>query len=152
MGKWPDVPHVFGWLRLDRRGDWLIKGEHIVNSGVKAFIGRNYGADERGRWFFQNGPQRVFVALDYTPFVVRTSGDGPPSLETHINRPIGKLSGAVEWKRIASVDETPEYIFISGKSGNGFAIPSRAFANGSERAEFLRRIAEYRSRGHSATA
>jgi len=94
MGKWPDVPHVYGWLRLNRRGDWLIKGEHITNSGVTAFIGRNYGVDERGRWFFQNGPQRVFVALDYTPFVVRTSGDGPPSLETHINCPIGKLSGA----------------------------------------------------------
>ena len=94
MGKWPDVPHVYGWLRLNRRGDWLIKGDHITNSGVTAFIGRNYGVDERGRWFFQNGPQRVFVALDYTPFVVRTSGDGPPSLETHINRPIGKLSGA----------------------------------------------------------
>jgi len=99
MGKWPDVPHVFGWLRLDRRGDWLIKGEHIVNSGVKAFIGRNYGADERGRWFFQNGPQRVFVTLDYTPFVVRTPGDTSLSLETHIDPPIGKLSGA--W-----IDET----------------------------------------------
>jgi len=69
-----------------------------------------------------------------------------------IQTSIGKLSGAVDWKRIASVDETPEYIFISGKSGNGFAIPSRAFANGAERADFLRRIAEYRSRGHSATA
>jgi hypothetical protein len=99
MGKWPDVPHVFGWLRLDRRGDWLIKGEHIVNSGVKGFIGRNYGADERGRWFFQNGPQRVFVTLDYTPFVVRTAGDTSLSLETHIDQPIGKLSGA--W-----IDET----------------------------------------------
>ena len=69
-----------------------------------------------------------------------------------IQTSIGKLSGAVDWKRIASVDETPEYIFISGKSGNGFAIPSRAFANGAERADFLRRIAEYRGAGHSATS
>ena len=69
-----------------------------------------------------------------------------------IRTSIGKLSGAVEWKRIASVDETPEYIFITGKSGNGFAIPSRAFASGSERADFLHRIAEYRGAAHSATS
>ena len=25
-----------------------------------------------GRWFFQNGPQRVFVALAYVPYVYRT--------------------------------------------------------------------------------
>jgi hypothetical protein len=61
-----------------------------------------------------------------------------------IQTSIGKLSGAIEWKRIASVDETPEYIFITGKSGNGFAIPSRAFANGAERAKFLGQMAEYR--------
>ena len=61
-----------------------------------------------------------------------------------IQTSVGKLSGAVEWKRIASVDETPEYIFITGKSGNGFAIPSRAFASGEERAKFLGQIAEYR--------
>ena len=66
---------------------------------------------------------------------------GPEGIATSI----GKLSGAVAWKRLASVDETPEYIFITGKSGNGFAIPLRAFASDAERAEFRRRIAEYRS-------
>src|SRR4051794_35382247 len=53
MAKWPAVPHVYGWLRLDRRGDWLIKEERIANSGVTAFIGRNYGVDERGAGFFR---------------------------------------------------------------------------------------------------
>jgi hypothetical protein len=77
MARWPDVPAVYGWLRLNRRGDWLIKGQRIANSAVAAFIGRNYCADERGRWFFQNGPQRVFAALDYTPLVYRVGpGDG----------------------------------------------------------------------------
>ncbi|MEO8166264.1 MAG: DUF2946 family protein [Betaproteobacteria bacterium] len=94
MGKWPDVPNVFGWLRLDRRGNWLIKADRIANSGVTAFIGRNYGEDERGRWYFQNGPQRVFVTLEYTPFVVVTSGDTATVLETHIGTAIGKISGA----------------------------------------------------------
>jgi len=99
MAKWPAVPSVFGWLSLDRRGNWLIKGDRIANAGVKAFIGRNYGADERGRWFFQNGPQRVFVTLEYTPFVLNTADDDSAALGTHIGQAIGKLSGA--W-----IDET----------------------------------------------
>src|SRR6185295_8562970 len=32
------------------------------------FIARNYSADRRGCWYFQNGPQRVFVTLAYAPF------------------------------------------------------------------------------------
>ena len=94
MAKWPDVPNVFGWLRLDRRGNWLIKSDRIANSGVIAFIGRNYGQDERGRWFFQNGPQRVFVSLEYTPFVVTTAPDASKGLQTHTGTSIEKISGA----------------------------------------------------------
>jgi len=76
--KWPNVPAAYGWLALDRRGNWSIKGERIANRTVIDFIGRNYSCDARGRWFFQNGPQRVFVSLAYTPYVVRTepSADG----------------------------------------------------------------------------
>ena len=76
MAKWPDVPAVYGWLSLDRRGNWLIRGERIGNEAVRAFIGRNYARDERGRWFFQNGPQRVFVRLAYTPWVVHWEPSG----------------------------------------------------------------------------
>ena len=74
MAKWPDVPDVYGWLSLDRRGNWLLKGERIGNQVLKDFISRNYAADARGCWFFQNGPQRVFVALAYTPLVVHFEG------------------------------------------------------------------------------
>jgi hypothetical protein len=70
MAKWPDVPDVYGWLSLDRRGNWLLKGEKIANQAVRDFIGRNYAADARGCWYFQNGPQRVFVDLAYAPWVV----------------------------------------------------------------------------------
>lgn len=81
MLKWPDVPAVYGWLSLDRRGSWMIKNvsgrfERIANAAVNDFIGRNYAADEQGRWYFQNGPQRVFVALDYTPWVYRLDDSG----------------------------------------------------------------------------
>jgi hypothetical protein len=92
MQKWPNVPNVFGWLKLDRRGNWLVRSraqregapvfERITNAAVIDFISRNYAHDADGRWFFQNGPQRVFVALEYTPFVYRLRGDGE-SVETH---------------------------------------------------------------------
>ena len=75
LAKWPNVPAVYGWLALDRRGNWLIKGERIGNPALRDFIARNYEADERGRWFFQNGPQRVYVALGYTPLVVHYEGE-----------------------------------------------------------------------------
>jgi hypothetical protein len=28
--------------------------------------------DERGCWFFQNGPQRVYVKLEATPYIARS--------------------------------------------------------------------------------
>ena len=75
LAKWPNVPAVYGWLDLDRRGNWLIKGERIGNAALRDFIARNYAADEHGRWFFQNGPQRVYVRLAYTPFVMHYEGE-----------------------------------------------------------------------------
>lgn len=98
MAKWPNVPHVYGWLALDRRGHWLIKGERISNPLVTEFINRNYECDPRGRWYFQNGPQRVFVALDYLPFVYRahTSIEPGSALEvrTHTGKPVARIEGA----------------------------------------------------------
>jgi hypothetical protein len=92
MQKWPNVPNVFGWLKLDRRGNWLVKVrtpegtepqfDRISNPAVIDFIGRNYQPDASGRWFFQNGPQRVFVTLEYTPLVYRLRGDRA-SIEAH---------------------------------------------------------------------
>jgi hypothetical protein len=95
IAKWPNVPAVFGWLSLNRRGQWLIKRELISNPGVTAFIGRNYEHDERGRWFFQNGPQRVFVALDYTPFIYRivNPNRSPLALECHTGQHVEFING-----------------------------------------------------------
>lgn len=87
MQKWPNVPSVYGWLALDRRGNWLIKSktgqfERVSNRAMTDFIGRNYANDEQGRWFLQNGPQRVFVTLDYTPWIYRLDDSGR-QLVTH---------------------------------------------------------------------
>ena len=84
MAKWPNVPAVYGWLALDRRGNWLIKGERIANAALREFIARNYEADADGRWYFQNGPQRVYVTLAYTPLVVHYEGE---ELIDHCGRP-----------------------------------------------------------------
>ncbi len=81
QAKWPGVPDVYGWLSLDRRGRWLLRNparasyEPIGNEALRQFIARNYSCDARGCWFFQNGPQRVFARLAYTPLVVRAHGE-----------------------------------------------------------------------------
>ena len=75
LAKWPNVPAVYGWLSLDRRGRWRIRDERIGNAALRAFIERNYESDAQGRWYFQNGPQRVYVKLAYTPLVVHYEGD-----------------------------------------------------------------------------
>lgn len=111
MAKWPDVPAVRGWLSLDRRGVWRLKGEPIPNRAVVDFIARNYSCDGRGRWFFQNGPQRVFVDLAYTPWVY--SLDGRAALVTHTGRECGSIESA--W-----IDETGSMILV-GEPGPGVA-------------------------------
>lgn len=82
IAKWPSVPHCYGWLALDARGAFRMRdeaaqranqpGEVIRHEALLAFIYRNYDSDERGAWFFQNGPQRVYVELAATPYIART--------------------------------------------------------------------------------
>ena len=83
--KWPNVPHCYGWLALDARGNWYMRDDRIQHSGpfpqvkgsriehemLLAYIQRNYGHDETGAWFFQNGPQRVYVELEAAPWIWR---------------------------------------------------------------------------------
>ncbi len=97
MARWPNVPDVFGWLSLDRRGRWCLQGEVIAHPGVVAFIGRNYQCDDLGRWFFQNGPQRVFVSLSCAPWVYRSDGAG--GFETHNGRKVMALSRVLSDER-----------------------------------------------------
>lgn len=92
LAKWPNVPACTGWLRLSRRGEWCVPEGPIRHPGLRAFIGRNYSATPDGQWFFQNGPQRVFVDLDYTPTVLHLAT--PNRLETHTGAAVDTLSGA----------------------------------------------------------
>ena len=88
--RWPDVPAAYGWLSLTARGEWRLHpvgdaqqggaGVGISNQQILTFIGRNYAAEPAGAWFFQNGPQRVYVRLDASPFIARVD----PALGTLI--------------------------------------------------------------------
>lgn len=93
LAKWPSVPHCFGWLALDARGNWYLrdeqaqalgpfadgtpqsKGALLQHTKLLEFIARNYDCDAAGQWFFQNGPQRVYVELEATPWIWRVAED-----------------------------------------------------------------------------
>ena len=89
IAKWPNVPHCYGWLGLDARGNWYMrddrtqaagafpaaKGSLLRHEKLVDFIQRNYDCDDQGQWFFQNGPQRVYVELECAPFVWRLGAD-----------------------------------------------------------------------------
>lgn len=104
LAKWPNVPDCYGWLGLDARGRWYLrddatqaagpfpasKGELLQHDKLLAFIARNYECDGEGQWFFQNGPQRVYVELEATPWVWRLQaqegGDGSCTVMSHTGR------------------------------------------------------------------
>ena len=113
MAKWPNVPDCYGWLGLDARGRWWMRDDRAQAAGpfagdgatpasrgaelrhdkLIAFIGRNYMPDEQGRWFFQNGPQRVYVELEATPWIWRLQPDG--SVLAHTGAPAGAVERAL---------------------------------------------------------
>jgi hypothetical protein len=102
MAKWPNVPDCYGWLGLDTRGNWFMrderaqacgpfdgsapgcKGSELRHGKLLDFITRNYAADSQGCWYFQNGPQRVYVELLATPLIWRLQPDG--SVQDHVGR------------------------------------------------------------------
>lgn len=93
MAKWPNVPDCYGWMGLDARGNWYMrddvaqaqgnfasgaagaKGSLLCHDKLIAFIERNYAADAQGCWYFQNGPQRVYIELEATPWIWRVQKD-----------------------------------------------------------------------------
>lgn len=92
LARWPNVPALYGWLSLDHRGRWQIKGESISRPQILDTLNSNYAADEKGRWYFQNGPQRGYVSLALAPLLLRAEDDG--SLWTHTGQIVAKLSAA----------------------------------------------------------
>ena len=108
IAKWPNVPHCYGWLGLDSRGNWYMRDDRVQHAGpfpqakgsvlrhekLVDFIHRNYEPDDEGRWFFQNGPQRVYVELEVAPLVWRL-GPGV-SLTAHTGKAAKHLRTIVD--------------------------------------------------------
>lgn len=127
IAKWPNVPHCYGWLALDARGDWRMRdeqaqaeklpGDRITNEALINFIHRNYACDERGCWYFQNGPQRVYVTLDITPFIART--DPARGFILHTGEPVPAIDSA--WM-------TPDGELIIVQAGVPAAVDNRDIA------------------------
>lgn len=113
MEKWPNVPAVHDWLRLDTTGRWHLKDEPVIHRGLIDFIGRNYQSDERGRWYLQNGPQRAWVTLDYTPWILHVDSGG--RLRTH-------TGDAVQPGDAAAVDDEGN-LLIETQRGVGLVDP-----------------------------
>lgn len=96
IAKWPNVPHCYGWLGLDSRGQWFMRDDRAQAAGpfpqsrgsllrhdkLVEFIHRNYEHDDAGCWFFQNGPQRVYVELEAAPLVLRVGPDAQVTTHT----------------------------------------------------------------------
>ena len=140
MAKWPNVPHCYGWLALDARGGWRMRDEHaqqanlpgdrLANAALLAFINRNYAADARGCWYFQNGPQRVYVNLATTPYVARTdpvlglvvqTGEAFGTVEHAYMTPAGALivrAGA----KVAQVDDRDVAPLLAAMEMDGAAV------------------------------
>ena len=103
IAKWPNVPNCFGWLGLDARGNWYMRDDQAQAAGSFAggspgaaskgsllkhdklldFIQRNYESDAAGQWFFQNGPQRVYVELEATPLIWRVDASPNFAVTAH---------------------------------------------------------------------
>lgn len=109
IARWPDVPAVYGWLRLDRRGRWMLvdrgapgfdeardaHGSEITNRQIVGFIDRNYQSDPQCAWYFQNGPQRVYVDLEVAPLVFRVLGSAASArLVAHTGVPVTRVDAA----------------------------------------------------------
>jgi hypothetical protein len=62
-----------------------------------------------------------------------------------IQTSIGAQTGTIPWAKVADVVDDGDYIFVIGRTGNSFLIPSRAFASSGQRNAFLEMLAKYRS-------
>lgn len=131
LAKWPNVPHCTGWLLLDRRGQWRMRDERaqargelgtpVRHTALIGFIDRNYECDENGQWFFQNGPQRVYVELAYTPWVVRLAR-GPAGDEAPDALALTDHTGAAFEPGEVLIDDEGAVLFVDDAKASRVAL------------------------------
>lgn len=72
-------------------------GEAITSPPILQFINRNYSHDAHGQWYFQNGPQKVYVRLDAAPYVLHTSASPEIGLKLRTHNGLDVASIASWW-------------------------------------------------------
>jgi hypothetical protein len=60
-----------------------------------------------------------------------------------IETTIGTRHGVIPWNKIAHLEKTEEYIYITGKNQNGFIIPNSAFNTKNDKSLFFNKINKY---------
>ena len=153
LAKWPNVPHCYGWLGLDARGNWFLRDDQVQTQGAFGgggpqggkgsllqheklieFIGRNYDCDAQGRWFFQNGPQRVYVELEATPWIWRVGADFSVTAHTgpsvRPQRSVVDDAGRVylETDRGFGLVHTQDVLFAAEAIERGLWVPEQMLA------------------------
>jgi len=79
-------------MRDERTQKLGLAGDKITHPALLSFIARNYTHDDDGRWYFQNGPQRVYVNLEATPYIART--DPAQGFVLHTGEPLALIDDA----------------------------------------------------------
>ena len=162
LKKWPNVPHCYAWLALDARGDWYMRDDRVQAAGpsrrsraaasthekLREFIARNYERDAAsGAWFFQNGPQRVYVELEAAPWVWRVGAARwrRAGLESH--------TGRAARYQAALLDEAGR-LFLASDIGLGIVhtLDMEAASDAVESGAWQRRGGALRRRCRSASA
>lgn len=157
IARWPDVPHCFGWLKLDARGVWRMRDEHaqrlalpgdrISHPALLGFINRNYLRDKTGQWYFQNGPQRVYVDLELTPYIARTDPTAGFLLHTGQQMPVPEAAWLAQDGRIvlqaahiiAAVDDRDIDAVLSAVTCDGLPAQDALFMEWLDSAQTDRR-------------
>jgi hypothetical protein len=134
LAKWPNVPDCFGWLALDARGQFRMRndfaqanglpGDVVRHDALRAFMYRNYACDVQGRWFFQNGAQRVYVELESTPWVVRWFEGS-----TEQARPYLETTGGLKFEPKRFWMDEHGAVYVSGDVYGAASAPESSISN-----------------------
>ena len=79
MRKWPNVPHCYGWLALDARGDWYMRDEPAQAAGPFPQV-KGSRIEHAGCWVSStattNADPRPLVFPERAATGVRGAGSG----------------------------------------------------------------------------
>lgn len=139
-------PEIFRWyMKRWKHKLWLY---HALILAVILFS--FHDADVSGT---QAAVKPIFIALLYAisavtfmaafPLITHKSQERILKIDVEgIKTTMGSKTGAMPWRRVAAVRDSRGYIHITGKNGNEFIVPDRAFVGAADRKKFLSLIRE----------